>query len=133
MLVLYLFLWGSMIRRIYKVSSPTRPTQLIWAANLVGGIATGLAVSVLGVTEPSQAPDFTIFSAGFKNTDGAKVLTSIFLLGWVIIGALALIVNISKENPAPTDESLTAIYNSVVNYGIVWLGMAVSGAALYLG
>lgn len=134
---LYLFLWGTMIWRVSKNKPPTETLGLIWTANLVAGISTGLAVSILGATQPETTFSFT--SLSFSNiislqegTKYVEFLTYAFLLSWVAIGFATLLSGVFKPNPNPDNTNITTMYNTVRNYGMIWIGMVVSSVAILL-
>ena len=132
-LVLYLFLWGSMIWRVSKNKPPTETLGLVWTANLVAGISTGLAVSVLGASEPDTSLSFANIIPISEESEFVGIMTFAFLFSWVAIGLATLLSGVFKSNPNPENTNITTMYNTIRNYGMIWIGMAVSAVALMLG
>ena len=122
-----------MIWRLRKNEQASETDGLVWTANAVAGISTGLAVSVLGASATKGFVSFSHLFPFLSENTPTNILTYGFLLAWVGIGLLSLLQAVLKGNPDENNESITTIFNTIRNYGTVWIGMAISTVTVLLG
>ncbi len=94
--------------------------------SLVGGLVSALVVAELAVTTPGQQLAGRLLAASATTTTKRvlTVITTIYVLVWVISGVLSLIVGYMQHpNVVP---ALTSAAKS-------WLGLAVAAAYSYFG
>lgn len=117
---------------------------LFTIAELSSGIASALAVAVLGATPPGEAVGFFQFNSPEKvkkmthdDVKGDVRLTTIYLTCWLIIGVTAVIFGVINE-PTISDgadpKNLIIRASAVLgNYGNIWFGMALSAVFVFFG
>ena len=103
------------------------------ASTIVAGVASALAVAVLGATPPNSSPSFQyVFNRSAKpSSDKRKeILTSVYLGIWIVIGVAAVFTWALVE---PNPNALGRAQLELSSFGKTWLGMAVSSTFAYLG
>lgn len=137
LLVFYTGTWGWMILFSFEsdIPLPGNLELFFHTASIVGGIASALAVAVLGATKPNETPDISkLLSAGEErslSSANPSRLTAAYLIFWIAIGVLALIASLTIA--APTDEDALSVWRTLKDFSQVWLGMAVSSVMVYFG
>lgn len=124
-----------------------------YIATTVSGIASALAVTVLGVTPPNVAPSFSYFNSAARAAAKVKAevksqsltpegimdatpeeqkdwLTLLYLCSWVIIGVGAVLLGTMTE--AKPAENMEKVIEHLSNYGTIWFGMAMSAVFVYM-
>lgn len=94
--------------------------------SMIGGLVSALVISELAVTEPGTAPAARMLDPGSSITVKwiVSVLTSVYLLVWIIAGLAAFFVGYLKHpNLLP----------ALTNLGQAWFGLAVAAGYAYFG
>src|ERR1700692_465739 len=97
------------------------------AMNLIGGLVSALVIAELAITEPGKAPvahAVSIAAPGWESSWILTIVTSFYLLVWVVTGLAAYIVGTmwwpGKLQP-------------LSDLGQGWLGLAVTAGYAYFG
>ncbi len=147
-LIFYIGTWGYLTLGIAnpKMLSGLDMSGFIFTATTVAGVSSALVLGVLGATKPGSPLTMQSLSArdipAVDLDKATRYLTVAFLLVWVVIGALSVIYGVLLEAPAAADASgsLTDLekkvekaHKAVQNFGMTWVGMAVSCAMVLFG
>jgi hypothetical protein len=93
---------------------------------LIGGLVSALVIVELSVTQPGEPPVARALADNptAKATMAVKVLTSLYLLAWIVTGLWALIVGVMQH---------PKVLQPLTDLGQAWLGLAVAAAYAYFG
>lgn len=131
--VAYVGIWGTMIVDVFvqKDIFGKGDDYAFTVAGLVSGVASALAISVLGTTPAGSAPDIrNVIPA--KGGNPREALTAIYLLSWLLIGAGTTVAAFCKD-VVPNTTTPTRVISELRSFSEIWVGMAVSGALVYFG
>ena len=130
----YFITWLTMIKALFGdvgVEKRYLTDGFFYVATSTAGIASALAIAVLGVTPPGEKPSFNRFVSSDDNNSGAA-LTMLYLVAWIIIGALSVLFGVILSAPADAGEGVLKAYQNLKSYGTTWFGMALSSVFVYL-
>jgi hypothetical protein len=97
------------------------------AMNLIGGLVSALVIAELAITEPGKTPvarAVSVAAPGWQDSWTLTIVTSLYLLVWVVTGLAAYIVGTMWW--PETLQPLTDL-------GQGWLGLAVTAGYAYFG
>ena len=118
LLVLYAYAISILIRKPDEEPSAQIGTIL----GLVGGLVSALVIAVLAITAPTESIASAFGDPG-KAERAVKIVTSAYLVVWLICGVVLVVTWMRTPTPA---KSLAAAATS-------WLGLAVAAGYTYLG
>ena len=133
LLFFYIITWGAMI---YSVSNELKAPPLFltegffYVATASAGIASALAIAILGATPPEKMPKFD-YMAGSNGTNTTGILTMAYLLAWVVIGVLAVYHGLIFEISPGKDPKFIQAHQHLKVFGNTWFGMALSAVFVY--
>ena len=92
---------------------------------VVGGLVSALVIAELAVTKPGEAPAARALAddASAKSKFVLKVLTSVYVLAWILAGLTAFFVGLYHPKELPPITSL----------GQAWPGLEVASSYAYFG
>ena len=92
---------------------------------VVGGLVSALVIAELAVTKPGEAPAARALAddASDKSKCILKVLTSVYVLAWILAGLTAFFVGLYHPKELPPITSL----------GQAWPGLEVASSYAYFG
>jgi len=142
LLCFYIFTWGMMISAVSAFPASSPGTQFLTAgffkiASQSAGIASALAIAILGATPPEKAPKFEYLGDHGNAQSSKGILTSLYLAAWILIGALAVFhgviseLDISKLDGKKPPEAILNAHSNLEMYGLTWFGMALSAVFVY--
>ena len=120
--VLLLLLYAYAISILIRHPDQEPSSQIGTILGLVGGLVSALVVAVLAITPPDESIAFAFGDPG-KAVKAVKVVTSGYLIVWIICGVVLVVTWMRTPTPA---KSLAAAATS-------WLGLAVAAGYTYLG
>jgi len=121
---------------IYCVSMDLKETPsfltegFFYVATASAGIASALAIAILGATPPEKPPKIEYIS-GADATKSTGLLTIAYLLAWVIIGVLAVYHGLIFEINPQLDDRIIRAHQNLKVFGNTWFGMALSAVFVY--
>lgn len=92
--------------------------------NLVGGLVSALVVAELAITQPGEFPSAQIVRRRSTKPGIAKIVSTGFIVVWLLGGAVAVLMYLLYPNAIPTTLS---------EFAKAWLGLALASAYSYLG
>jgi Na+/phosphate symporter len=92
--------------------------------NLVGGLVSALVVAELAITRPGEWPSAQIVRRRPTKPRIIKVISTSFIIVWLLGGAAAVLMYLLYPNAIPTTLS---------EFAKAWLGLALASAYSYLG
>lgn len=93
------------------------------AMSIIGGLISALVIAELAITKPGEAPVARVLALDAKQTSVniLKIVTTIYILVWIVAGLWAFIVGLYHPKDLPP----------LTNIGQSWLGLAVSASYVY--
>jgi len=134
LLVFYTVSWMAMIHAVSKV--PSNPPKYLtegffYVASSSAGIASALAIAILGATPPGKSPNISFLSGG-NDDSGGTTLTLLYLIAWTLIGTLTVYHGLVFDAESGAAEEIKKAHQNLRTYGTTWFGMALSAVFVYL-
>jgi len=135
LLAFYVLTWFHMIT---SVASP--PDEIpnfltdgfFYVATASAGIASALAIAILGATPPEKSPKFEYMADPKGGQESTGTLTILYLFAWVAIGVSAVYYGMIYGVPDGHDTTaIGTAHQHLKVYGSTWFGMALSAVFVY--
>jgi hypothetical protein len=93
--------------------------------SVVSGLVAALVIAELAAAKPGEAPAARTLAADATDRSKTilKIVTSIYILAWIVAGLIAFFVGLYHPKELPPLTSL----------GQAWLGLAVASSYAYFG